>query len=301
MALKPEIKCEGGFVNDLYEDNLAKRKRFDPPNGSQRHLVYGLPTFRKDFGAIIRLKPTEAIMATKRGNRRKSSGRAKKGGGGGLLPWYAGAVLVIGGIVAYDHWGELKPRIAATAHMAAATRTPSRPHQERPVAEKPALAAASVAKPRVSSSLPVPPAAIPVSAPTPTPIPSTAPTPAAAPAPAVASESFGLCGEGVHFNCVADGDTFWVRGVKIRIADIDTPDIGPATCPEEQRRGLAAKVRLLALLNAGSFSLQADPHADEKDGQKLRVIYRGGRSIGMQLVGEGLARPWDGSHKAWCT
>nr|MDX8317342.1 thermonuclease family protein [Agrobacterium rosae] len=38
-----------------------------------------------------------------------------------------------------------------------------------------------------------------------------------------ASEAFSICGSGQRITCVVDGDTFWFRGEKIRIADIDTP------------------------------------------------------------------------------
>jgi endonuclease YncB( thermonuclease family) len=232
-------------------------------------------------------------MAAKRGNRRKSSGRARNSSKGSLLPWYAGALLAVGGIVAYDHWGDLKPRLAATERVATASISSRVPAQKPPP-----LALMQAPKTR-TSSLPVPPASIPV-VPVSV-IPAAAPKPSPAPAPSTASESFGFCGDGPHFNCVMDGNTFWVRGAKIRIADIDTPQINPPSCAEEKNRGLAAKLRLLALLNQGAFTLQASSPDADKDGVKFRTIYRQGRSIGMQMVSEGLARPSAGSHKPWCT
>ena len=42
------------------------------------------------------------------------------------------------------------------------------------------------------------------------------------------SAAFTLCGSGTRLNCVVDGDTFWMSGEKIRIADIDTPELSPA-------------------------------------------------------------------------
>lgn len=228
-------------------------------------------------------------MATKRGNRRKSSGSGKSSAGGSLMPWYAAAILALGGIVGYDHWGEVKSKFAATEKVASASLT----EHVMPRRPAPALAAPS-AKPQVAS-LPVPPAPIPV-------VPVSAPRPSAAmaPAPATATESFGFCGEGTHFNCVLDGSTFWVRGAKIRIADIETPDMDPPACPEAKNRGNAAKLRLLALLNQGAFTLQPSASEADKDGVKYRMLYRQGRSLGMEMVGEGLAQP-AGSHKSWCT
>ena len=67
---------------------------------------------------------------------------------------------------------------------------------------------------------------------------------------AMYSLSFGLCHSGVEQNCVVDGDTFWMNGNKIRIADIDTPETHPARCPDEEDLGDAATLRLQSLLNA---------------------------------------------------
>jgi endonuclease YncB( thermonuclease family) len=69
------------------------------------------------------------------------------------------------------------------------------------------------------------------------------------------SPAFSLCGADRNVDCVVDGDTFWFQGEKIRIADIDTPELSPPRCEAERIKGDAAKVRLLALLNAGNFSL----------------------------------------------
>ena len=32
--------------------------------------------------------------------------------------------------------------------------------------------------------------------------------------------AFTLCAEGPRTNCVVDGDTFWMNGVKVRLADV---------------------------------------------------------------------------------
>lgn len=69
------------------------------------------------------------------------------------------------------------------------------------------------------------------------------------------SAVFSICGDSHRTNCVVDGDTFWFEGEKIRIADIDTPELSPPRCEAERIKGEAAKSRLLTLLNAGKFSL----------------------------------------------
>lgn len=112
----------------------------------------------------------------------------------------------------------------------------------------------------------------------------------------------GACGRKGGGTCVVDGDTFRWRGAKIRIADIDTPEIAQARCDGERRLGLAAKNRLAELLGEGGFMLVAWPGRDEdRYGRKLRIVMRHGRSIGDQLVREGLARTWEGRRRPWCS
>jgi micrococcal nuclease len=114
------------------------------------------------------------------------------------------------------------------------------------------------------------------------------------------SASFSICDAGAQTNCVVDGDTFRHQGEKIRITDIDTPELSPPRCAREKQLGEAAKRRLHALLNAGRFSLVADWRDEDRYGRKLRIVTRQGRSIGDILVSEGLARRWDGSRHPWC-
>jgi endonuclease YncB( thermonuclease family) len=109
---------------------------------------------------------------------------------------------------------------------------------------------------------------------------------------------FTLCPPGPRDNCVVDGDTFWLRGEKIRIADIDTPEVSEPQCAAEKALGDRATRRLLVLLNRGPFKLQGDKQ--DRHGRLLRVVARRGRSIGDQLVREGLARTWSGRREPWC-
>jgi micrococcal nuclease len=104
-----------------------------------------------------------------------------------------------------------------------------------------------------------------------------------------------------RYTCVVDGDTFWLNGEKIRIADIDTPEVHQPTCRQELRLGLMATERLIELLNQGEFALLSSESGDvDKYGRKLRVIVREGNSIGEQLVHEGLAQHWTGRKRSWC-
>lgn len=114
------------------------------------------------------------------------------------------------------------------------------------------------------------------------------------------SPRFELCGM-VRRTCVVDGDTFWLDGEKIRIADIDTPEINEPKCDAEYQLGMKATHRLRDLLNEGAFEVRPIGNRDEdRFGRKLRVVVRGGRSLGDQLVSEGLARTWTGRREPWC-
>lgn len=112
--------------------------------------------------------------------------------------------------------------------------------------------------------------------------------------------SFTLCHSGGGRNCVVDGDTFWMDGVKIRVSDIDAPETHPPRCAEEARLGKAATLRLQELLNAGPVTLVTQGRGEDRYGRALRVVKRGNESIGARLVDEGLARKWGGSRQPWC-
>ena len=99
---------------------------------------------------------------------------------------------------------------------------------------------------------------------------------------------------------VIDGDTFWLGGEKIRIADIDTPELA-ARCPAEADLARRATARLSGLLAEGPFELSPIGGRDEdRYGRKLRIVTRGGQSLGDVLVAEGLARTWTGRREPWC-
>ena len=99
---------------------------------------------------------------------------------------------------------------------------------------------------------------------------------------------------------ITDGDTFRYRGERIRIADIDTPEV-QGRCAYETRLAAQATERMEGLLREAPFEMQPIPGRDaDQYGRKLRVIVRDGRSLGDQLVSEGLARTWEGRRRPWC-
>lgn len=120
------------------------------------------------------------------------------------------------------------------------------------------------------------------------------------PSPEHGSAQFSLCVIGGGFNCVVDGDTFWMAGERVRIADIDAPETHPPRCAYEADLGRRATLRLQELLNDGPIELQAIERDRDQYGRQLRIVTRNGESLGLRLVAEGLARNWTGSRQPWC-
>ena len=111
---------------------------------------------------------------------------------------------------------------------------------------------------------------------------------------------FQRCTGPARVTCVVDGDTIWYRGEKIRLADINAPEVSQPACAAEAVLGERATRRLTELLNAGSFSLERDGRDSDRYGRKLRVITRRGASLGSTLEAEGLAEHWQGRRGDWC-
>lgn len=116
---------------------------------------------------------------------------------------------------------------------------------------------------------------------------------------AAIARDFGFCGA-VRVTCVVDGDTFWLDGAKIRIADINTPEISSPQCAHEAALGRRAGERLAQLLSAGPFEMSSIDRDEDQYGRKLRIVSRDGSSLGSQLVAEGLAHEWHGRREGWC-
>lgn len=99
---------------------------------------------------------------------------------------------------------------------------------------------------------------------------------------------------------VIDGDTIDNHGTRVRIADIDAPEVH-GRCPYETDLAARATSRMRALIDAGPFELHRTGTRDlDIYGRELRIVTRDGRSLGDQLVAEGLARTWTGHREPWC-
>lgn len=112
--------------------------------------------------------------------------------------------------------------------------------------------------------------------------------------------SFSFCHVGAGYNCVVDGDTIWLKGQKIRVADIDAPETHDFRCASEKERGDRATRRLEELLESGPIILQSIDRDEDTYGRKLRIVLVNGASVGDTLVSEGLARYYGNGRRPWC-
>lgn len=99
---------------------------------------------------------------------------------------------------------------------------------------------------------------------------------------------------------MVDGDTIWMNGQKIRIADIDTPETHDYGCQSEKDLGDRATNRLEEVLESGSITLQSINRDKDQYGRLLRIVMVNGQSVGQTLVSEGLARWYEGGRRPWC-
>ncbi len=111
---------------------------------------------------------------------------------------------------------------------------------------------------------------------------------------------FGFCHSGGGSNCVVDGDTLWIGGQNVRIADIDAPETHEPRCPAEQALGDRATRRLHALVNGGAVTQSSIGRDRDQYGRELRIVAVDGVGVGETLVGEGLARWYAGGRRSWC-
>lgn len=96
-----------------------------------------------------------------------------------------------------------------------------------------------------------------------------------------------------RITCVVDGDTVWIDREKIRLADIDAPEIN-SECAAERALAIRALDRLAALLTGREVSIKRK--GTDRYGRTLAKF----DDIGDQLVHEGLARRWEGKRRGWC-
>jgi endonuclease YncB( thermonuclease family) len=90
---------------------------------------------------------------------------------------------------------------------------------------------------------------------------------------------------------VVDGDSITLNtGEKVRLLQIDTPELASSEC-----YGLQARAALTSLLNTKALiTLREDPKLDKVDryGRSLRYIFVGNTNINLRMVEMGAAAPY---------
>ncbi|MGF1628304.1 MAG: thermonuclease family protein [Kiloniellaceae bacterium] len=104
---------------------------------------------------------------------------------------------------------------------------------------------------------------------------------------------------------VYDGDTLRAtvggQSTRIRIMGLDTPELPPHNkCASEKELGYAARDRLRALLEGAEVAFC--PDGRDRYGRTLAVVLVDGRDVADVLIGEGLAREYNGGRRqGWCS
>ena len=89
---------------------------------------------------------------------------------------------------------------------------------------------------------------------------------------------------------IYDGDTITLsNGMKVRLLQIDTPELSPAEC-----YGKDARQALIKLIDQSKITLEGDKVSDDKDryGRLLRYVYAGKINLNLKLVEIGAATPY---------
>jgi micrococcal nuclease len=100
---------------------------------------------------------------------------------------------------------------------------------------------------------------------------------------------------------VYDGDTFRLGAERVRILNIDTPELGRAAkCSAEANLALLAKARLAGLLGGSEGRLEITRKGKDRYGRTLALVTVAGRDAGGLMIDGHLAVTWGGRRHDWC-
>jgi endonuclease YncB( thermonuclease family) len=97
---------------------------------------------------------------------------------------------------------------------------------------------------------------------------------------------------------VLDGGTFILNGERVRIENIDPPQV-EGQCVAERKVAQDAKRELQRLLARGPIDLERMRRKDPS-GWTLARVRVNGADVGLALIVAKLARPWNGNRAEWC-
>ena len=109
--------------------------------------------------------------------------------------------------------------------------------------------------------------------------------------------SIPICSSGKRVTCVIDGDTFWLKGTKYRLKDVDTPEVN-GHCKGEQQLASRATKALATFLSSGNINLRT--YGKGHYGRTLVKVTVNGQDAGNTLIQKRLARSWPNGRKFWC-
>lgn len=89
---------------------------------------------------------------------------------------------------------------------------------------------------------------------------------------------------------VIDGDTLRLGRERLRLLDIDAPEINPPRCVAELELGLLARARLAALIAGRQVEIRR--HGRDRYRRPLVRLTVGGEDVGAILLEDGLALTW---------
>jgi micrococcal nuclease len=95
-----------------------------------------------------------------------------------------------------------------------------------------------------------------------------------------------------------DGDTIDCDAERIRIANIDAPEVQKPKCAAERAAGYRAALRLDELLASGEVRIVRQKLDRHRRTLALLTVPAG--DVGEILIAEGHARPWRGKRENWC-
>lgn len=99
---------------------------------------------------------------------------------------------------------------------------------------------------------------------------------------------------------VIDGDTFRVGRERLRIENLDAPDIADhAKCALEAQRGARAAAYARKLVDRGPVTIRPIGRRD-RYGRELVRVSIGNKDFATLMIQAGVGRPWRGRSSDWC-
>jgi micrococcal nuclease len=110
-----------------------------------------------------------------------------------------------------------------------------------------------------------------------------------------------LAGAGQPRLLVIDGDTLRLGAERLRIENLDAPDIGShARCALENRRGTAARAYAQRLVGQASRFEVLPAGRRDRYGRLVARVRLDGQDFGEAMIRAGHGRPWRGRSSDWC-